>query len=106
MSEIILIPSNTLHIGVGKVRVNDNIKKTKPSDTKTKPIFLLLNFNTSPFIYGRKYSQFLLLVIFICVSHIKGFQFFPYYITFVRFNPISTEVFNIAFYIKTESISS
>lgn len=47
MFEIILIPINTLHIGVGKVRVNDNIKKTKPSNTKTKPIFLLFKFNTS-----------------------------------------------------------
>jgi hypothetical protein len=58
MFEIILIPSNTLHIGVGKVRVNDNIKKTKPSDTKTKPIFLLFNFNTSHFYIAANISNF------------------------------------------------
>lgn len=47
MFEIMLMPSSTPHRKVGKVRVNDNIKKMKPSDTKTRPIFLLFNFITS-----------------------------------------------------------
>jgi len=51
MFEIILIPSNTLHIGVGNVRVNDSIKKMKPTVTKTKPAVLWFNVNTPIWIF-------------------------------------------------------
>ena len=43
----ILVPSETAHNTLGADNVNDNIKKTIPTETKINPKNLLFNLNTS-----------------------------------------------------------